>query len=184
MHLGFQCITQAKSWLEGDINVLLSSTWVTGSVLHPSQRISPTAPESPRISVCLLKRRTHSTLPQPKLQPCLSWPRSRKYARGWWLVFQNPKGERPNTLRPTLPHSLSPPRLTMWDRTPSGEERSPREWEEGRDRECLVSPFPLFESQRSDFSLAHPSLQWGTRFYLKATYWAVHSLTALFLFQS
>lgn len=41
--------------IEGNVNVLLSSTWVMGSVLHPSQNISSPAPESPQISVWLLK---------------------------------------------------------------------------------------------------------------------------------
>lgn len=38
------------------MNVFLSSTWVTGSVLQLSQEVSPLhQPQCPQISVCLLK---------------------------------------------------------------------------------------------------------------------------------
>lgn len=71
MNLGFQCTTQAKAGPEGNVNVSLSSTWVMRSVLHPSQNISSPAPESPQISVCLLKPEKGLTAHRLSLTPAL-----------------------------------------------------------------------------------------------------------------
>lgn len=81
------------------MNVLLSSTWVMGSGLHPSQNMSSLAPESPPISVWLLQSEKGLRAHPLSLNSALAFPDLDAVSRcGDDSSFRNPMGERLNIL--------------------------------------------------------------------------------------
>lgn len=174
-HPGFQNIC-AEPWLEGSVNVFLTSTRVTGpcGILR---RIFSHAPEHLWCFQCdsLIRSETHSTLPQPELQTCLSH-RDHKYAAGFIISLQNLQMRLHP--QPALPHSFSHPRLTMRETGPL--ERSLREWEEAAKTMSVGwSPFPPWDHREAMSTLLH--LPTGCSFYW---YNLIRQTSCILLFQS